>query len=131
MRLFAFAAALLAAPAALAGPLSSYRDQSRLVVASAPRANDPSLARQRALFAALGRRAKARDLVLVEAVGDDPRSLAIRKALGLGARDFEAALVGKDGEVKLKRAAPLDAATLLPLIDAMPMRRQEWRERGE
>jgi len=131
MRLSLLVAAMFAASAALADPLSAYRDQSRLVVASSPRADDPALARQRALFAALGRQAKARDLVLVEAVGDDPRALAIRKALDLGSGGFEAALVGKDGEVKLKRAAPLDAAALFPVIDAMPMRRQERRERGE
>ena len=75
--------------------------------------------------------AEIRDLVLVEAVGDQPRAKAIRDLLGLPADKFAAALVGKDGGTKLIRVEPLDAATLFPLIDSMPMRRQERRERGE
>jgi hypothetical protein len=121
----ALAVALLAA-----SPLAAYRDVHRVLVAAAARADDPALARQRALFAQMGRQAQLRDLVLVEAVGDGERARAIRAALGLKG-GFAAALIGKDGEAKLVSAHPLAAADLFPLIDSMPMRRQEMRERGE
>ena len=104
---------------------------SRVVVASAPGADDHALAQQRAVFAAMGAKAKVRDLVLVEAVGDGEQARALRAAVGLAAGGFGAALVGKDGETKLRAVHPLDAAALLPVIDAMPMRRQEKRDRGE
>ncbi len=111
-------------------PLAPYRWSARVVVASAPSADDPELARQRAVFAQMGRQATVRDLVLVEAVGDGATARALRDALGIGARGFTAVLVGKDGGAKLRAAHPLDAAALFPLIDAMPMRQQEKRDRG-
>lgn len=38
-------------------------------------------------------------------------------------------LVGKDGEVKLRREGPVQAAEIFALIDSMPMRQKEIRER--
>jgi len=38
-------------------------------------------------------------------------------------------LVGKDGEVKLRREAPVQAAEIFAVIDSMPMRKKEIRER--
>ncbi len=131
MHLLWLAAGVLAATSALAYPLQAYRGSSRVVVASAARADDPALAQQRAIFARLGEQAKSRDLILVEAVGDGAQARALRKALGVNSGRFAAVLVGKDGEAKLRAAHPLDAAALLPLIDAMPMRREEMRARGE
>jgi hypothetical protein len=40
-------------------------------------------------------------------------------------------LIGKDGGVKLRAEEPLPAAEFFALIDTMPMRRREMRERGE
>jgi hypothetical protein len=127
------AASVLAASAAFAAtnPLAAYRGWSRVVVASAATADDPALARQRAIFGRLGAEAKARDLVLLEAVGDGANARALREALGIAGRGFAAVLVGKDGGAKLRTSHPLDAAELFSVIDAMPMRRQEVRERGE
>jgi hypothetical protein len=133
MRLPLIAASALASTAAVAAsnPLASYRWSARVVVASASSADDPALARQRAIFAGMGGEAKARDLVLVEAVGEGAEARALRAALGINGRGFTAVLVGKDGGAKLRASHPLDAAALFPVIDAMPMRREERRERGE
>jgi hypothetical protein len=133
MRLPVIAASVLAASAALAAnnPLAAYRWSSRVVVASAEAPDDPALARQRAFFDRFRAEAKARDLVLVEAVGDGASARALRAALGIGGRGFAAVLVGKDGGAKLRASHPLDAAELFPVIDAMPMRRQEMREHGD
>ena len=131
MRVIPIVAAMLAGSAAFADTLGLYRDKSRVIVASAPSADDPALQRQRAIFAAMGRHARSRDLVLVEAVGDGAEAQALRTAFGIDAHNFTAVLVGKDGGAKLRATHPLDAAALFPVIDAMPMRRQERRERGE
>lgn len=37
-------------------------------------------------------------------------------------------LIGKDGEVKLRRALPVDLSEIFSFIDAMPMRQREMRE---
>jgi hypothetical protein len=37
-------------------------------------------------------------------------------------------LIGKDGEVKLRREAPVQAAEIFALIDSMPMRQKEMQE---
>jgi len=133
MRLPLIAASVLAASAAFAAnnPLAAYRWSSRIVVASAETSDDPALARQRAIFDRFSAEAKARDLVLVEAVGDGANARALREALGIGGRGFAAALVGKDGGAKLRASHPLGAGELFPVIDAMPMRRQEMRERRD
>jgi hypothetical protein len=46
-----------------------------------------------------------------------------------GAAAFRVRLVGKDGEVKLDSNEPVGAAELFALIDAMPMRRAETKQR--
>ena len=43
---------------------------------------------------------------------------------------FAALLVGKDGAVKHRSAEPVEPGELYALVDAMPMRRREMRERG-
>lgn len=42
-----------------------------------------------------------------------------------------AILIGKDGKEKHRLPMPVDPDKLFGLIDAMPMRQQEMRERGE
>ncbi len=39
-------------------------------------------------------------------------------------------LIGKDGEIKFKSNKPFSPKDLFPLIDAMPMRKQEIREKA-
>ena len=40
-------------------------------------------------------------------------------------------LIGKDGEVKLRRALPVDLSEIFSVIDAMPMRQREIRKRAK
>lgn len=109
-------------------PLAHLRWNSRVVLALAPTRDDPGLTAQRRLFAALGAEARQRDLTLVEATGDTPDGAALRRRFGVGA-GFVAILLGKDGGEKLRSHGPLGREALLPLIDAMPMRRQEMTRR--
>ena len=126
------AAALAALPAlsarAAGDPLAAHRWKSRVVVALASSPADPALVAQRRLFAALGSEARERDLVLVAATDGTPAGDALRRRFG-GGPGFRAILVGKDGGEKLASTAPLGREALFPLIDTMPMRRDEMSRR--
>jgi hypothetical protein len=55
---------------------------------------------------------------------------AVRERFGVARSDFTVILVGKDGGEKLRDSKPLTYARLQATIDAMPMRRQEMKERA-
>lgn len=138
--LIGFLVAVAVAPAAGALDLSSYRWQHRLLVLAAPSAEDTALARQRE---SLARRADAvddRDLVVIELYArgggrlgeralSEAEAAGLRERLRLATGDRALLLIGKDGGVK--RRAPLDTELrgVFEQIDAMPMRRDEMRER--
>lgn len=115
--------------AASAAPLDAYRDRARVLVLSAPDAEDSQLKAQRAALGPVRDGVAERDLVVLEAVGSGAEAHALRAALGLPADSFRAVLVGKDGGAKLTAAAPIPPQRLFATIDAMPMRRGEMRER--
>ena len=120
-----FAGALLPAVAA-DDPLARHRWRDRVILVLAPSEADPSLVAQRHLLAAMGRGARERDLVLVEAVDGTPDGQALRRRFG--GTGFRAVLIGKDGGEKLTADHPLGADALFPLIDSMPMRQDEMKK---
>ena len=123
---------------ALASPLQPYVDHDRVLVVSAPSTSDAELRVQEAAIAGEMGGMGERDLVVIRVVGgeakdDRGRSLdaaAVRHAAGLEAGRFGAALVGKDGGVKMRRHTAIPIAELFSTIDAMPMRRQEMKRGG-
>jgi Domain of unknown function (DUF4174) len=140
MNLFAmsqiFAASMLAmatfpghAAPSFDDPLAIYRAKARVLVVIAPSGDDDRLRRQRDLFAAMKPGAEQRDLALVEAVGTSDEAQMLRRRFGLD-DGFYAVLIGKDGGDKLTSSEPLGSEKLFPLIDAMPMRRQEMQGRS-
>ena len=58
-----------------------------------------------------------------------PAADVLRKQLRLMTSQFVVVLIGKDGGEKLRRTHRVDLGEIFALIDAMPMRRQEMRER--
>ncbi len=109
-----------------------WRWQARLLLLFVPSADDPRLARQRELLEPMSAGATERDLVTIEVIGEhssDARlpGATLRLALGVPRGQFAAILVGKDGQEKLRVAAPISAHALFATIDAMPMRRDEMR----
>ena len=136
------ACALLTAPFVRADPLLDVaRWQQRLLVITAPTADDDGLQQQRQLLARLDADAASRDLLLVELVADEARVVppgrmqppdvaALREALALDRDRFAVVLVGLDGGIKLRSAQPLRRCALLGTIDAMPMRRRELGDGG-
>jgi hypothetical protein len=95
-----------------------------VVVADAP--DDPRFRRQMATLDAKPAVLADYDIKVVALTGP---TAALRKKLGLPPSGFAVALVGKDGGVKGSWREPVDTARVLGLIDTMPMRRDEVRER--
>lgn len=108
-------------------PLRAHRWTSRVLVISAPDAADRRIAVQRDAVAAAAAGMAERDLVTIEALGPDETAHHLRRRLGLPEGAFSVVLIGKDGEAKLTRAAPISTETLFATIDAMPMQREESR----
>lgn len=112
--------------------ISAMKWQKRVLVISAPDANDRLLLEQRRIIARWRLGAEERDLAVVEVVGDDvvgasdPASL-LRLSFRLPTVGFAVVLVGKDGGAKLKENRPISAAFLEATIDAMPMRHGDKR----
>ena len=82
-----------------------------------------------------------RDLVLVEVLAegkssvngqpiDEASAAKLRDRFGIGKEDFRVILVGKDGGAKRQDSHPVQTSAIFNEIDAMPMRRQEMRQRG-
>ena len=134
------ALSLAATPAiAAAGDLSPLQWEKRIVVIFGSAA-DPLVAEQRRRLDGETASLEERDLVVVHVdahavttIFGEPGPLdaaALRQRLDQ-AEDigFSVVLVGKDGTVKLREAAPVDTAALFALIDSMPMRQSEMGER--
>ena len=106
-----------------------------------PRVRNPDKAKS--LIEAIKRREVAeRDLAVIHAPGggvagtldgvtlDAPRVAAIRERYGAGDSRLQTLLIGKDGGVKLRVDGVPELDRVFALIDGMPMRRAEMRERG-
>ncbi len=111
--------------------IAQMKWERRVLIVSAPTAEDPALAEQRRILVGWKTHAAARDLTVVEIVGDTVRgasdpAAALHRKYHLPTT-FTAILIGKDGGEKLRSAKPFPAATLEATIDAMPMRKAGQR----
>jgi hypothetical protein len=62
----------------------------------------------------------------------DPQTVAsIQKRFDVSPKSFAVVLVGKDGGVKLKRNVKVRLEEVFTLIDSMPMRQDEMRQKGQ
>ena len=138
----AAATAILAAAApASAAPLDPWRWTVRPLLIFAPRDGDPLAAEQARILAADAAGVAERDMAVLVVgpdrvtgvLGAEPPSAdpaLFRSRYGVTAGTFRAILVGKDGGVKLVSDEPVSTGRLFALIDGMPMRRREIRDRG-
>ena len=108
-------------------PLAGYRWKNRVLVVVAPSRQDDNLVAQRRIFEQNAKGMAERQIVLIEAAGDDDRARAIRSQLGADDRAFRVLLVGKDGNTAVSSTKPFSATELFGKVDAMPMRRDEMR----
>lgn len=128
-----FAAALLGAPAALANgedPLEQYQWTARPVIVFADAPQDPRLVRQLREFDENPDLLEERDVVVI-VDAEPPASRAEASPLRARFRPhgFNVLVIGKDGQIKLRRPNVVTAAQLARLIDRMPMRQQEMGRR--
>lgn len=138
--LFSFQSATMAN-----NPLDKYRWKNRVIVIHAPdnktaASELKNLEKQIALQKAA---LKDRDLLLLH-VGELPRrapgyathlseseAASIRARLNLTGQDLQLVLIGKDGGTKsIQKGLQANLDAFFVLIDAMPMRRQEMRDRS-
>lgn len=96
--------------------------QARPVVVFADSPNDPRYIQQLALFAADADDLAERDVIILTDTDPDAESdLRTR----LRPRGFMLVIMGKDGEVELRKPAPWDVREISRTIDKMPLRQQE------
>jgi hypothetical protein len=94
-------------------PLPAAPDQ-RILLIAAPSLNDDAYRTQAALL-------------LPALAGLNERDFVVQ--IQFSTKSFSVVLIGKDGGEKLRRATPLSPEELFAIVDAMPMRRAEMRER--
>lgn len=118
-------AALMAPPEA---ELAEYVWLKRPVVIFADSPNDPRFDQQLNLLKALPEELEDRDVVIL--TDTDPKAAsALRRQLR--PRGFMLVLIGKDGGVKLRKPFPWNVRELTRVIDKMPMRQREVRDRRQ
>lgn len=120
--------------------LASLRWNKRVLVVAAPDIDNAELVRQMAALDATRAAFDERDMLLVVATEErgamaagramsDAESADVRRTLAMADGGFSVLLLGKDGGVKLRESGFVDMARIYALIDGMPMRRLEMRER--
>ncbi|RLJ60387.1 uncharacterized protein DUF4174 [Litoreibacter meonggei] len=106
--------------------LSDFLWLRRAVVVFADTPADPRFTRQIELLEARPDPLIDRDVVIL--IDSDPKNPSeIRNTLR--PRGFMMVLIGKDGEVELRKPSPWDVREITRAIDKMPLRLQELRDR--
>lgn len=90
--------------------------------------NDPAFIEQMELLEAREDELRLRDVVVITDTDPDARS-ALR--LKLRPRGFMLAIIGKDGEIKIRKPFPWSVREITRNIDKMPIRQREIREEKE
>jgi hypothetical protein len=122
--------------------LSQYRWKNRLLLIFAPNRSHPMFEGLHQSLAARESEASDRDLVIFEIFESAPFSInsaaidaeaahSLRERFDVHPGNFAVVLIGKDGGIKLKRRDRTDLKDIFGLIDSMPMRREEMRQRNK
>ena len=100
---------------------------ARPVVVFANTPADPAFQRQMQLLRERPEALAERDVVVItdtDPAARNPVRLALRP------RGFMLVIIGKDGQVEIRKPAPWDVREISRTIDKMPLRQQEIRDRG-
>ena len=122
--------------------LSQFQWKNRLLFLFAPDANHPDFKKLQHDITGQPDEVKDRNLVIFELFEQDTSRInlvptdqqtaaSIRNQFSVPSQEFTIILVGKDGGVKLKREGYVSLATVYDLIDSMPMRQNEMRQRKQ
>lgn len=108
--------------------LSEFRWKKRPVVVFADSEDDPAYIEQLDLLQAREDELRSRDVIVLTDTTPDARS-ALR--LKMRPRGFMLVLVGKDGEIELRKPFPWNVREITRSIDKMPIREREIRDSKE
>ena len=101
--------------------------RKRAIVVFADTPNDPRYVEQMGYLEDRIGALEARDAVIVTDTDPDARSEFRKK---LRPRGFALVLIGKDGELYLRKPVPWEVREITRSIDKLPMRQQELRDGG-
>ena len=120
--------------------LKAYQWKNRVLILFAPCEDDPVYQSFKEQLERRKQEVQERDLLIfhVPETGEGrvahlplnrEQVLFLRKTFSIKPGQLIVILIGKDGEVKIRKEIPGELSEILLLIDAMPMRQQEMRER--
>ncbi len=122
--------------------LARFEWKNRLLLIFAPDVMHPHYQRIDTEINAQSAEVRDRDLVVFEIFDKDPSHMnasplssadadALRRHFGVSRQMYALILVGKDGGVKLKREDRVPLSEIFELIDSMPMRTEEMRQKNQ
>ena len=122
--------------------LSQFQWKNRLLFLFAPDRNHPDFDTLQKSLASRQADVADRDLVVFEIIQSGPSSMrakhldsqssqSLRDQFGVRPGDFAVILIGKDSGIKLNRREQTDLKDIFDLIDAMPMRQVEMRQKSQ
>jgi hypothetical protein len=128
--------------------LASLRDKNRVLLVFAPSDQTPDFERQFDILSKHASDLRERDLVLIQVVtiahppttantlrvphlpvASETAQLDLRHRFHVAPGAFTVILIGKDGGEKLRQHTPISIDKLNAVIDAMPMRQDEMRQK--
>jgi len=121
--------------------LSVFQWKKRLIFLFAPNRSHPMFSALHQSLAAHQSEAAERDLVIFEILDsaasrmnneviDSEAARRLREKFDVPGHEFTVILIGKDGRVKLDRKEQTQLDDIFALIDSMPMRQEEMRQRN-
>jgi hypothetical protein len=122
--------------------LSRYQWKNRLLFLFAPSRSHPMFDALHQSIVVQAAEVFDRDLVVFEILDSGPSSAStagidsetahmLRDRFNVNRGEFKVVLVGKDGGTKLNRKNQTHLKDIFDLIDAMPMRREEMRQKSK
>ena len=122
--------------------LTQFQWKNRLLFLFAPDGNHPLFKNLQSQIVAQKAEVEDRDLVVFEVLAQDSSRMkttsldrqqadSIRDHFAVPRNIFSLILVGKDGGIKLKRNDQVDLGAVFELIDSMPMRQDEMRQKNQ
>ena len=122
--------------------LTQFQWKNRLLLIFAPDDNDSLFKKLQSEIIAQEAEVEDRDMIVFEllelgssrmnrALLDQSKVDSIRRHFSVPQRSFRVILIGKDGGIKLKRDDQIDLETIFELIDSMPMRKDEIRQKNQ
>jgi hypothetical protein len=138
---FGLGVSLFPMPAAAGEILDSLRWKNRVLILFAPSVADPEYEKINTDVEMESSEMDDRDLVIVRVLEhgastagaarlNDGDAEMLRKRFSITEGQMATLLIGKDGGLKLRRSGSVDIREIFALIDGMPMRQQEMREKN-